>query len=238
MKSSPETTGRIAFGSSRTDPAWLTYGMNCDLDHWFATEILPHEAALMRYIRRICSRAADVPDLRQDIYIRVYESASATKPHVAKSFLFTTARNLMVDRIRRECVISMDYAQDVDSLNVSIDELSPERRLSARQELSRLSDAFDRLPEKTRAVIWLRRVEGLSQREAARSLGMKEGALESHMCRGLRAIANALLGGNTANESEGEDSEFALEQGTEHGQSNDSSGRCSLYSFGGLESAK
>jgi RNA polymerase sigma factor (sigma-70 family) len=185
--------------------------MNCDLDHWFATEILPHEAALMRYLRRVCSRAADVPDLRQEIYIRVYESASTTRPRFAKSFLFTTARNLLVDRIRRERLVSMDNTQDLDSLSGSIDELSPERRLSARQELLRLSDAFDRLPGKTRSVIWLRRVEGLSQREAARSLGMSEGALESHMSRGLRAIANAILGASTANENEGQNSEFALD---------------------------
>lgn len=192
--------------------------MNGDLDHWFATEILPHEAALTRYLSRVCSRAADVPDLRQEIYIRVYESASTTRPRSAKPFLFTTARNLMVDRIRRERVVPIDYTQDLESLNASIDELSPERRLSARQELLNLSEAFDRLPEKTRAAIWLRRVEGLSQREAARFLGMNEGALESHMCRGLRAIANAVLGRDMAQRDQNSE---ALDGGREHAQSND-----------------
>jgi RNA polymerase sigma-70 factor (ECF subfamily) len=193
--------------------------MNSELDRWFATEVLPHEAALMRYLRRVCSRAADAPDLRQEIYIRVYESACAARPRFAKSFLFTTARNLLVDRIRRDRVVSIDYTQDLDSLSVSLDELSPERRLSARQELLRLSDAFDCLPERTRAAIWLRRVEGLSQREAARSLGMNEGALESHMSRGLRAMANAVFGGGTGHE--GRDNEFSWDEGTENGQSSD-----------------
>jgi RNA polymerase sigma factor (sigma-70 family) len=193
--------------------------MKCELDHWFATEILPHEAALMRYLRRACSRAAEVPDLRQEIYVRVYESARATRPRFAKSFLFTIARNLLIDRGRRERVVSIDYMQDLEALNVSLDELSPERRLSARQELLRLSDAFDRLPEKTRVAIWLRRVEGLSQREAARSMGIKEGALESHLCRGLRAIADAVLGNSIGDGSQ--DSEIAFNQGTRHEQSKD-----------------
>lgn len=39
----------------------------------------------------------------------------------------------------------------------------------------------------------LRRIEGLSQREAAQSLGIAEGALEGHMCRGLRGLADALF---------------------------------------------
>ncbi|MGH7707394.1 MAG: RNA polymerase sigma factor, partial [Candidatus Dormibacteria bacterium] len=54
---------------------------------------------------------------------------------------------------------------------------------------------LDALPERTRDVIWLRRVEGLSQREAAGRLGIKESTLESHMCRGVRALASAVFGG-------------------------------------------
>jgi RNA polymerase sigma factor (sigma-70 family) len=167
--------------------------MNRDIDRWFVSEVLPHEAALMRYLRRVCPRAADVPDMRQDIYLRVYESALLTRPNSTKSFLFTTARNLMVDRIRHKRIAPMDRGQDFDFLCAPPDELTPERRLIAREELTRLSDALDRLPEKTRAAIWLRRVEGASQRQAARSLGMNEGALESHMSRGLRAIAKAVF---------------------------------------------
>jgi RNA polymerase sigma-70 factor (ECF subfamily) len=78
-------------------------------------------------------------------------------------------------------------------MDLSTDELTPERRLAARQDLQRLIRAFDSLPEKTRAVIWLRRVAGLSQREAAASLGIDEGALEGHMTRGLRSLAKAIV---------------------------------------------
>ena len=172
--------------------------MNRALDHWFATEILPHEAALMRYLNRVWRSPAEVPDLRQETYVRVYESAAKSPPRSAKSLLFTTARNLMVDRMRRERIVSIGYTQDLSSLDVSVDELSPERRLSARQELQSLAEAFDRLPEMTRAAIWLRRVEGLSQRQAAQSLGIEEGALEGHMCRGLRSLANTELAKLTA----------------------------------------
>jgi RNA polymerase sigma factor (sigma-70 family) len=189
------------------------------LDHWFATQILPYEAGLMRYLRRVSPRPADVPDLRQEVYIRVYEGAAQSLPQHPQRFLFATARNLLIDRMRHERVVSIDYTQDLESLNVNIDELSPERRLNARQELQRLSEAFDQLPEKTRAVIWLRRVEGLSQREAADSLGLNVGAVESHMSRGLRAMTNAALGsdldlqaGRGADQSAG---------GTGHGQRND-----------------
>jgi RNA polymerase sigma factor (sigma-70 family) len=189
------------------------------LDHWFATQILPYEAGLMRYLRRVTPRPADVADLRQEVYVRVYEGAAKRLPQHPQRFLFVTARNLLIDRLRRERVVSIDYTQDLESLHVNIDELSPERRLGARQELQRLSDAFDQLPQVTRAAIWLRRVEGLSQREAADLLGLNVGALESHMSRGLKAITNATLGGGP-DADRGRDASQSAE-GTEHGQRND-----------------
>jgi RNA polymerase sigma factor (sigma-70 family) len=159
------------------------------LDQWFASEVLPHEAALMRYLGRAWPDRSELPDLRQEVYVRVYESAARSRPAAPKSFLFAAARNLMVDRLRRSRVIAIDCTQDLEALNVLVDEISPERRLNARQELRRLAHAFDQLSDKCRAVIWLRRVEGLSQREAAQRLGLNEGAVESHLSRGVRFLA-------------------------------------------------
>jgi RNA polymerase sigma factor (sigma-70 family) len=164
------------------------------LDQWFATEILPHEGVLLRYLTRVWPNSSDVSDLRQDIYVRVYESARGTLPTSPKAFLFATARNLMTDRIRRSRVVSIDSTQDFATLNVLIDEISPERRLGARQELSSLARAFDSLSEKCRDVVWLRRVEGLSQRETAQRLGLNEGAVESQLARGVRVLALAVFG--------------------------------------------
>src|ERR1700686_591501 len=153
------------------------------LDEWFAAEILPHEAGLMRYLSRVWRNLSDVPDLRQEIYLRVYEAATKSRPDSPKAFLFATGRNVMFGRLRRERIVSIDYTQDLESLNVLVDEISPEERLSARQELRLLAEAFDELSDNCRAVIWLRRVEGLSQREAAQRLGMHEGALEGYLVR-------------------------------------------------------
>jgi RNA polymerase sigma-70 factor (ECF subfamily) len=155
--------------------------------------ILPHQAALTRYLKRLCKSPAEVPDLRQEIYIRVCESATKSRPRFPKTFLFTTARNLVIDGVRRERVVSIHYTQDAIFLDRSIDELTPERRLTARQDLQQLTRAFDSLPEKTRSVIWLRRVAGLSQREAAESLGIDEGALEGRMRRGMHSLAKAVV---------------------------------------------
>jgi RNA polymerase sigma factor (sigma-70 family) len=166
--------------------------MSSELETWFVGAILPHQEALTRYLRRLCKSSSEVPDLRQETYFRVYESAKKARPRFPRTFLFATARNLAIDRLRRERVVSIHYTQDALCLDRSIDELTPERSLSAREDLQQLTRAFDSLPDRTRSVIWLRRVAGLSQREAAASLGMDEGALEGHMIRGMRGLAKAL----------------------------------------------
>jgi RNA polymerase sigma factor (sigma-70 family) len=164
------------------------------LDQWFATEILPHEGVLVRYLNRVWRNSSEVPDLRQDIYVRVYESARVSRPAAPKAFLFTTARNLMTDRLRHSRVVLIDARQDFAGPNVLIDEISPERRIGARQELFNLARALDALSDKCRSVIWLRRVEGLSQRQTAERLGLEEGAVESQLARGVRALTLAVFG--------------------------------------------
>jgi RNA polymerase sigma-70 factor (ECF subfamily) len=160
------------------------------LDNWFIREILVHEAALMRYLLRTWSRREEVQDLRQDIYIRVYEAAAKNRPTMPKSFMFTTARHLMTDRLRRACIVSIEAVGDLDALNVLVDEATPERQLGGRQELYRLSEAFDRLPDRCREVFWLRRVEELSQREVAARMGISEKTVEKQVAKGTRLIAN------------------------------------------------
>ena len=171
-----------------------------DLDQWFATEILPHEGLLVGYLTRVWPNTSDVLDLRQDIYVRVYESARRSRPSSPKAFLFATARNLMTDRVRHSRVVPIDLTADFEGSDALIDDVSPERHLSARQELRRLATALDALSEKCRNVVWLRRVEGLSQRETAQRLGLDEGAVESQLGRGVRALAQAVFGASDGGE--------------------------------------
>lgn len=177
--------------------------MDEDLDRWFIREIVAHEAALMRYLKRCWSDRTEIHDIRQECYIRVYEAAAKARPVSPKSFLFQTARHLMVDHLRRRRVVSIESVEDLEALNVSVDELSPERRLGALQELRHLSYAFDQLPEKCREVVWLRKVLGLSQREVGEHLQIAETTVEKHMARGMTILAKFLFERGESGDSKG-----------------------------------
>lgn len=177
--------------------------MDESLDAWFAREILMHEDALVRYLRRTWSNGDEIHDLRQEIYVRVYEAASRARPSIPKSFLFATARHLIADRLRRSRVVSIEAVGDLGASDVLIDEVSPERRLDARQVLKRLAKAFDRLPDRCREVVWLRRVEELPQKEVAFRLGISEKTVEKHVAKGVRLIAEYFHGSGQSHRARG-----------------------------------
>ncbi len=159
------------------------------LDIWFKREILSHEDILMRFLSRVWLRRDELPDIRQEAYARIYEAAQKSRPHAPKAFLFATARHLMADRMRRERIVSIQAGGENEYLNVLVDEISPEQRVGAGQELARLARAFDRLPAKCREVVWLRRVKELSQKEVATRLGLAEKTVEKHLRTGARLLA-------------------------------------------------
>jgi RNA polymerase sigma factor (sigma-70 family) len=176
-----------------SSPGVSSFSMGDTLEQWFIREVLAHEGALMRHLSRVWPNRSEIRDIRQEAYVRVYEAARKARPLAPKSFLFATARNLMADRRRRERVVCIEARGELDALNVLIDEISPERRTSAREELAQLAWAFERLPLRCREVMWLTRVENLSQQEVARRLGVREKAVEKQVSRGVRLLADALF---------------------------------------------
>lgn len=169
--------------------------MGESLDAWFAREILVHEMPLVRYLMRTWPAKDEIHDLRQETYLRVYEAARKERPRSAKAFLFATARHLLVDRIRRNRVVSFEPGWDLEELNVLVDEVSPERSAGADEEIRALAQALDNLPPRCREVVWMRRIEQKSQKEVAASLGIGEAMVEKHVAKAMRRLADALFGG-------------------------------------------
>jgi len=165
-----------------------------DLNAWFVREVLPLEAALMQFLQHNWRNKSDIADLRQDVYERVCEAAQKQRPDQTKAFLFRTARNLIVDRIRREHVVPIEAVSDLDALGLALDVPGPERSAIARDELRRLQAALDRLPPRCREAIVLGRIEGLAGHEIAARMGIGEATVSIHLANGIRTLVDILYG--------------------------------------------
>jgi RNA polymerase sigma-70 factor (ECF subfamily) len=166
------------------------------LSQWFKTEILPLERSLMAFLRRHWRISEDLVDFRQDIYERVLAAAAEKGlPQSAKAYLFITARNHLINKARREQVVSFELVADMEGIEQDFDMFATERHLNARDELRKAQAAFDLLPARCREVIRLRRVEGYSARQTADELNVSLSTVEKEFTHGMRAITDYLLGG-------------------------------------------
>lgn len=165
-----------------------------ELHEWFVEQVLPLEPALTRFLYRNCRNQAEILDLRQETYVRVFEAACHGLPRQVKPFVFSAARNLLIDRFRRARIISIDSVADLDSSIVSIEDWDAERVLIDRDELRRLSEALERLPPRCRDVIAMRKIDGIAQRDVALRLGIAESTVEKQVGKGIRLLADNLFG--------------------------------------------
>jgi len=173
------------------------------LEAWFVEEVLPLEAALMHFLRRSGQHAHEIADLRQEVYLRVCEAAKTKIPHPVRPFLFTVARNVLIDQMRRNRVIPIDAVAELEALDIATDVPGPDRSAMARSDLRRLRVALDELPPRCREVLILRRIEGLSRREIASRLGITDKTVTQYLASGVRTLANLLYAGSEAGRRRG-----------------------------------
>jgi RNA polymerase sigma-70 factor (ECF subfamily) len=166
-----------------------------DVNAWFVREVLPLEQALMQFLQHNWRNRSDIVDLRQEVYVRVFEAARKEIPEHPRQFVFSTARNLLIDHIRREQVIPIEAMADPDGMNVALDEPGPDRATMARDELRKLQAALDQLPPRCREAFVLGKIEGLSGQEIAIRMGVTESAVSRHLALGVRLLAALLHGG-------------------------------------------
>lgn len=164
------------------------------LEGWFVREVLPLEASLMQYLAHNWENKSEIPDLRQEIYARVCEAARHQFPHSARSFLFATARNFLIDLVRHSRVVQIEAMADLETLDIASDQPGPEREVSAREELRAVHAAIRRLPPRCQETVVLRKVEGLSLREISVRMNISEKTVERHLTEGLRSLADVLFG--------------------------------------------
>jgi RNA polymerase sigma factor (sigma-70 family) len=161
---------------------------------WFVREILPLEAILMHYLHHNWRNAGDIADFRQEIYTRVFAAAQDGIPTNAKSFLLTTARNLLIDLVKHKRVVPIEVVADVEALNVAVDTAGPERTVISRDELRHLQAALDRLPARAREAFTLAFLEDLSAQEIAARMGVSRAMVSKHLASGLRTLTDMLYG--------------------------------------------
>ena len=167
-------------------------------------------AALTRYIATFFAQREDIEDTLQQAYTEAL--TSVTEKGVAiespRAYLFRVARNIALNKKKRQQIVFIENVGIVDDSIVSIwQEASGDLgdRQYSRDKPGAFSDAVATLPPQCRRVFMMQRFDGLTYKEIARELDISTSTVEKHLQKALRRCTDYLAdkGFDAADEATG-----------------------------------
>lgn len=160
---------------------------NSDPGPWFLAEVQPHCPALRAWLLARFPSLHDVDDLVQESCARVLRVRETHAIGSARAFLFTTARNLALDAVRRQRVVGFVPITDEASWPLMQDNSDVVALISRQQELELLTLAIQSLPTRGRRIMTLRTAYGFTPPHIAENLGISLSTVEKEMAKSIRA---------------------------------------------------
>ena len=146
-------------------------------------------AAIYRFLCRLARNPTAADDLTQQVFLRVHEArASFDARRSFRAWVFTIAHRLALNWLSAHAQ-AIEHGELADYPDPAP---SPETRVMASLELSRVERALEGLPREDVEVLLLRKFEGLPFSEIAAALGCSEDAAKMRAHRALKRLAERL----------------------------------------------
>lgn len=136
------------------------------------------------FLRRVRDHA-EAEDLTQDVFLRMLNRDVDGE---ADHYVFQIAQNLLVDRARRAGV-RRRYREGFGAVDCpKTDTIDPEREALGRAELAQFAAALQALPERTRAMFTLYRIDQMSQDVIGEAFGISKSAVKKQIATAMASI--------------------------------------------------
>jgi RNA polymerase sigma-70 factor, ECF subfamily len=156
-----------------------------------------HAPELRRYAVRLTGDRARAEDVVQETLLKAWQHPEVTgdPTRSPRAWLFTVARNIIVDDQRRASSRRESVTPDTDAIH---DHAGPDE-VNAALDRMVLNSALSQLSADHRAVIRRSYYEGWTSAQIAADLGIPEGTVRSRLHYAMRALRLALqeMGCNT-----------------------------------------
>lgn len=171
----------VAEGLKRQDPAMLD------------ELIVRYQHRLLRYLLYLTSNREAAEDLFQETWMRVLVRGAQFNGHSRfDTWLFTIARNLVIDQKRKRTMVHLedlcDPEEDERQLDVASHDPTPFECCSNQEDREHIATAMLQLDALHREVLVLRFHEELSLDEIAKVTNAPLSTVKSRLYRGLAAL--------------------------------------------------
>ena len=143
------------------------------------------------YMMKVGSDPASSEEITQETFIRVWRKAGQFDPKKASAvtWIFTIARNLRIDRLRKENRPTFDPD---DPIFIPETSQTPLENMEQSTIVERVKLSISGLPEDQREVVQLSFIEGLSHQEIADVIGLPLGTVKSRLRLSFVKLRHAL----------------------------------------------
>lgn len=170
----------------RSQPA--TAPLQGDISSIYATEA----PRLQKYFRARLRGGDDAPDLVQEAFARLLGVMARERPQRPAAYLQRIARNLLFNRSKRlENQLAPDHVFFDDGYEHATAPMQSDH-IEVEDMMRIYRRALSELPERTRQIFLLHRVDELTYREIGERLGVSIPTVQYHVARALAHIDAAL----------------------------------------------
>jgi RNA polymerase sigma factor (sigma-70 family) len=147
--------------------------------------VASHGDQLRRFLLSRVRNIADVPDITQEVYLRMLRVSNVESIRSPEAYLFTVAQHVLQQHtLKMAALPSVELALAL-STQSSATQADPALELVATQSLDRLQETLENLSPKVRAVFMLSRRDGLSFDEIAVRLGCSRPMVKKYLMKAL-----------------------------------------------------
>lgn len=184
------------------DDETLTRALAADLDGTFEALVRAYQDRLYAFGLRLTGSPRDAEEIAQDAFIRAYRAlarypADRVEALKLRAWLFQVTVNVARNRARTRRLaevplLSADDDHESVAERVADDAERPDQVAERHDEQDRMAAVVATLPERYRAAVILRHMQGLSYQEIAAVLGQPSGTVKSNVHRGVAYLRAAL----------------------------------------------
>ena len=146
-----------------------------------------HDGKLRRFIEaRLRHAVADVPDLMQEVFLRLIRIRHPEAIRTPEAYLYTVAKAVLHQHRAQQATVpqALDIAEVLAELEEAC-EASPEAQVYAEQRLAELRQALSQLPRKAYVTLILNRVVGMPLDQIGEHLGISRPMAKKYLARAL-----------------------------------------------------
>jgi len=147
--------------------------------------VASHGEQLRRFLLSRVRNIADVPDITQEVYLRMLRVSDVESIRSPEAYLFTVAQHVLQQHTLKVAALPSAELAQVLNAQSSATHTDPALEFVATQCLDRLQDTLEKLPPKARAVFLLSRRDGLSFDEIAERLGCSRPMVKKYLMKAL-----------------------------------------------------